>query len=181
LSPEKEGQQSVKLTKEPKIIDKEEPEIFVYRKTSGRSLVIPLKFNNNIIKATVDTVAMVTLADYRMFTKQQLSECREFVKLQGLGNQEVMGKLIKNVEIRIGQLTILWDVCATKLTNTVLLGFYFLSAQKGLVDLKNLTITFGHETVGAELAGSKANLTVSRVMGPENTTIFPNSMKSALV
>jgi hypothetical protein len=68
------------------------------------------------------TVAMVTLADYRMFTKQQLSECREFVKLQGLGNQEVMGKLIKNVEIKIGQLTILWDVCATKLTDTVLLG-----------------------------------------------------------
>jgi hypothetical protein len=34
----------------------------------------------------------------------------EFVKLQGLGNQEVMGKLIKNVEIKIGQLTILWDV-----------------------------------------------------------------------
>jgi hypothetical protein len=62
-----------------------------------------------------------------------------------------------------------------------LLGSYFLSAQKGLVDLKNLTITFGHETVGAEFAGSKANLTVSRVMVSENTTIFPNSMKSALV
>ena len=28
---------------------------------------------------------------------------------------------------------------------------------------------------------SRANLTVSRVMVPENTTIFPNSMKSALV
>jgi hypothetical protein len=49
------------------------------------------------------------------------------------------------------------------------------------VNLKNLTITFGHETVGAEFAGSKANLTVSRVMVPENTTIFPKSMKSALV
>jgi len=66
LSPEKEGQQSVKPTKEPKIINKEEPEILAYRQTSGRSLVIPLKFNNNIIKATVDTAAM--------FTKQQLSE-----------------------------------------------------------------------------------------------------------
>ena len=71
-----------------------------------------------------------------MFTKQQLSESQEFVKLQGLGNQEVMGKLIKNVEIKIGQLTILWDVCATKLTDTVLLGSYFLSAQKDLVDMK---------------------------------------------
>ena len=49
------------------------------------------------------------------------------------------------------------------------------------MDLKNITITFGHETVGTEFAGSKANLTVSRVMVPENTTIFPNSMKSALV
>jgi hypothetical protein len=103
------------------------------------------------------------------------------VKLQSLGNQEVMGKLIKNVEIKIGQLTILWDVCATKLTDTVLLGLDLLSAQKSLVDLKNLTITFGHETVGAEFAGSKANLTVSRVMFPENITIFPNPMKSALV
>jgi hypothetical protein len=26
------------------------------------------------------------------------------------------------------------------------------------VDLKNLIITYGHETVGAEFAGSKANL-----------------------
>jgi hypothetical protein len=181
LSPKKEGQRCVKLNKEPKIINNGEPDILVYRQTSGRSLVIPIKFNNNIIKATVDTADMITLADYRMFTKQQLSESQEFAKLQGLGNQEVMGKLIKNVEIKIGQLTILWDVCATKLTDTVLLGSYFLSAQKGLVDLKNLTITFGHETVGAEFAGSKANLTVSRVMVPENTTIFPNSMKSALV
>jgi hypothetical protein len=181
LSPKKEGQHSVKLNKEPKIINNAKPEILVYRQTPGRSLVIPIKFNNNIIKTTVDTADMITLADNRMFTEQQLSESQEFVKLQGLGNQEVMGKLIKSVEIKIGQLTILWDVCATKLTDTVLLGLYFLSAQKGLVNLKNLTITFGHETVGAEFAGSKANLTVSRVMVPENTTIFPKSMKSALV
>ena len=181
MSPKKEGQHSVKLNKEPKIINNAKPEILVYRQTPGRSLVIPIKFNNNIIKTTVDTADMITLADNRMFTEQQLSESQEFVKLQGLGNQEVMGKLIKSVEIKIGQLTILWDVCATKLTDTVLLGLYFLSAQKGLVNLKNLTITFGHETVGAEFAGSKANLTVSRVMVPENTTIFPNSMKSALV
>jgi hypothetical protein len=43
----------------------------------------------------------------------------------------------------------------------VLLGLYFLSAQEGLVDLKNLTITFRHEKVCAELADSRANLTVS--------------------
>ena len=154
MSQEKEGQQSAKLNRDKKIIDKEEPEIVVYRQTSGRSLVIPIKFNNNIIKATVDTAAMVTIADYRMFTEQQLSESQEFVKLQGLGNQEVMGKLIKNVEIKIGQLTILWNVCATKLNDTVFLGLDFLSAQKGLVDLKkNITITFGQETVSAEFAG----------------------------
>ena len=102
LSPKKEGQHSVKLNKEPKIINNGEPDILVYRQTSGRSLVMPIKFNNNIIKATVDTADMITLADYRMFTKQQLSESQELVKLQGLGNQEVMGKLTKNVEIKIG-------------------------------------------------------------------------------
>lgn len=73
------------------------------------------------------------------------------------------------------------DVCATKLTDTGVLGLDILSAPKGLVDLRNLTITFGHEKVCTELADSRANLTVSRVMLPENTTIFPNSMKSALV
>jgi hypothetical protein len=81
----------------------------------------------------------------------KILSCIEYGK--GLGNQEVMGKLIKkNVEIHIGQLTILWDACATKLMDTVLLGLYFLSAQEGLVDLKNLTITFRHEKVCAELA-----------------------------
>ena len=89
MSPRKEGQHSVKLNKEPKIINNGEPDILVYRQTSGRSLVMPIKFNNNIIKATVDTADMITLADYRMFTKQQLSESQEIVKLQGLGNQEV--------------------------------------------------------------------------------------------
>ena len=74
--PKKEGQHSVKLTKEPTIIDNGEPEILVYRHTSGRSLVIPMKFNINIIKATVDTADMITLADYRMSTKEQLSESR---------------------------------------------------------------------------------------------------------
>jgi hypothetical protein len=92
---------------------------------------MPIQFYNNSIKATVDTAAMITLADHRMFTKQQLSESQEFVKLQGLGNQEVMGKLIKNVEIKIGQLTILWDVCATKLTDTVLLELdIFISSKR---------------------------------------------------
>ena len=52
LSQKKEGQHSVKLNKEPKIIDNVEPESLVYRQTSGRSLVIPITFNNNIIKAT---------------------------------------------------------------------------------------------------------------------------------
>ena len=85
------------------------------------------------------------------------------------------------MEIKIGQLTILWDVCATKLTDTVLLGLDLLSAQMGLVDFKNLVITFGQETLRAEMSGTKANSSVSRVMFPENTTIFPNSMKSALV
>ena len=84
MSQEKEGQQSDKLPELNKIIDMEEPEILVYRQTSGHSLLIPLKFNNNIIKATVDTV-MVTLADYSLFTKRQLSESQEVVKLKGLG------------------------------------------------------------------------------------------------
>ena len=85
LSQEKEGQQSDKLPELNKIIDMEEPEILVYRQTSGHSLLIPLKFNNNIIKATVDTAVMVTLADYSLFTKRQLSESQEVVKLKGLG------------------------------------------------------------------------------------------------
>ena len=90
MSQEKEGQQSDKLPELNKIIDKEEPEILVYIQTSGHSLLIPLKFNNNIIKATVDTAAMATLAEYSMFPKQQLSGSQEVVKLKGLGNQEVM-------------------------------------------------------------------------------------------
>jgi hypothetical protein len=45
----------------------------------------------------VDTAAMVTLADNSMFTKQQLSESQEVVKLKGLGNQEVMNKLCPDV------------------------------------------------------------------------------------
>jgi hypothetical protein len=40
LSPKKEGQHSVKLNKEPKIIDNGEPEILVYRQTSGRNWTI---------------------------------------------------------------------------------------------------------------------------------------------
>ena len=66
MAQDKEGQQSVQLNKEQDSIDKDEPAILVYKRTSGRSLVIPLQFNNHITKATVDTAAMVTLADYIM-------------------------------------------------------------------------------------------------------------------
>lgn len=76
-------------------------------------------------------------------------------KTSRLRESRSIGKLIKNVEIKIGQLTILWDVCATKLTDTVLLGLDLLSAQIGLVDFKNLVITFGQETLRAEMSGTK--------------------------
>ncbi|CAC5415621.1 unnamed protein product [Mytilus coruscus] len=113
---------------------------------------------------------MVTLADYGMFTEQQLKKSSEKIVLKGLGSQEGEGKLIRDVTIQIGKSTVVWDVCATKLTDKVLLGLDFLSSQKGVLYLKDNNITFADEILPLKLVNTNQGLSVSRVIVPETIT-----------
>ncbi|CAC5424246.1 unnamed protein product [Mytilus coruscus] len=132
------------------------PEILV-RQTKGQNLLMPVIFNNIKIEVTVDTAAMVTLADYGMLTEQQLKKSSEKIRLKGLGSQEFEGKLIRDVTIQIGKSTVVW--------------------HKGVLNLKDNNITFADEILPLKLVNTNQGLSVSRVIVPETITVPAISIK----
>ena len=164
-----------KVQERSEIFAVEMPEIVV-RQTAGQTLLMPVTFNGLKMDAIVDTAAMVTLADYSLFTEHQLKTSCDKMKLKGIGNQEVEGTLIKDVEISIGRSRVYWDVCATHLADKILLGLDFLSAQKGVLNFKENTMTISDEEIPLKLVEGNKDLSISRVIVPETVVVPPNSV-----
>lgn len=92
------GQNLVHNNGGPKPSDKK---VLQIRQSYGKSLLISTLFNRNHIEATIDTAAMITLANEKLFTDKDLFG-KEIIYLKGLGDQLVTGRLVKGVEIQIG-------------------------------------------------------------------------------
>lgn len=99
------------------------------------NLMMPITINQIEIEALVDTAAMVTLVDYSLISKQQLEDSKQMIQLIGIGKQAVYGKLIENVEVRLGKSKHYLDVCATDVEDKVLLGLDIIYGQKGILNL----------------------------------------------
>ncbi|CAG2251986.1 unnamed protein product [Mytilus edulis] len=128
----------------------------VVRRTVGRSLVIPAAVNSTPVKATIDTAAMITLVSSSLIS--HIQENCESVVLKGIGPQPVIGKLIKNTAISIGQTTMYWDVCVIDMTDTIILGLDFLNACSAVVDLVHMSVVLNGESIPAQLVGVTACL-----------------------
>jgi hypothetical protein len=72
---------------------------------------------------------MITLVNEKLICGEEHGD-EGLVKLRGLGEQLVYGRIVKNVHIKIGSQTITWDVCTAPLRDDVILGLDFLEAHK---------------------------------------------------
>ncbi|CAC5370998.1 unnamed protein product [Mytilus coruscus] len=107
-------------------------------RTVGRSLVIPAAVNSIPVKATIDTAAIITIVSSSLISNIQ--ENCESVLLRGIGPQPVIGKLVTNTSISIGQAPMHWDVCLIDMTDTFILGLDFLNACSAVLDLVHMSV-----------------------------------------
>ncbi|CAC5385654.1 unnamed protein product [Mytilus coruscus] len=144
----------------------------VVRRTVGRSLVIPAAVNSIPVKATIDTAAMITLVSSSLISNIQ-KNC-ESVLLKGIGPQPVIGKLVTNTAISIGQATMHWDVCNIDMTDTIILGLDFLNACSAVVDLVHMSVVLNGESLPAQLVGGNCQ-SLSEVLLSRSVKVPPNS------
>ncbi|CAC5389357.1 unnamed protein product [Mytilus coruscus] len=144
----------------------------VVRRTVGRSLVIPAAVNSIPVKATIDTAAMITLVSSSLISNIQ--ENCESVLLKGIGPQPVIGKLVTNTAISIGQATMHWDVCVIDMTDTIILGLDFLNACSAVVDLVHMSVVLNGESIPAQLVGGNCQ-SLSEVLLSRSVKVPPNS------
>jgi hypothetical protein len=75
------------------------------RHTSGKHLLMNAFLNDIPVKVVVDTAAMITLVNEKLICGEEHGD-EGLVKLRGLGEQLVYGRIVKNVHIKIGSQTI---------------------------------------------------------------------------
>lgn len=151
------------------------------RHTSGKHFLMNAFLNDIPVKVVVDTAAMITLVNEKLICGEEHGD-EGLVKLRGLGEQFVYGRIVKNVHIKIGSQTITWDVCTAPLRDDVILGLDFLEAHKAVIRLGAETVKINGELIQAKLvANQTTENSVARILLHETIKIPPNSMMTVAV
>ena len=123
---------------------------------------------------------MITIANERLFPAD--IAFTELVTLNGLGEQPLTGKIVKAIDIKIGTLSLSWDVCLATVSDQLILGLDFLEAHRAVINLQNNAISIGGEVMATRIIERQPKQPETRssfVM--RAVTVPPNSrMKVAL-
>ena len=132
------------------------------------------KLYDSPVNMIVYTAAMITLVNEKLMPRN--IEPAEMVTLRGLGDQDVIGKIVKNVLLDIDGIKILWDVCVVPLPDDIILGLDLLDDLGAIINLGVPALTIRNRTIKASFtAGSKAGATIQKVYIRRAVTIPPNS------
>lgn len=107
---------------------------------------IPIVVQGHQTTAVVDTAAMMTLVNKKVFPGNNSFDITpQEISLKGLGQQKVTGQLFKNVECQIGLHSYTLDMCVVDMKDSVILGLDFLKAHKCIVDLRRNLVEIGND------------------------------------
>lgn len=139
---------------------------------------IPIVVQGHQTTAVVDTAAMVTLVNKKVFPgNNSFSITPQEISLKGLGQQKITGQLFKNVECQIGLHSYTLDMCVVDMKDSVILGLDFLEAHKCIVDLRRNLVEIGNDKITASLKHmTKESVTISRVTIQSKSIIPANSV-----
>ncbi|CAC5415444.1 unnamed protein product [Mytilus coruscus] len=144
----------------------------VIRRTIGNSLAVRgTIYDQNV--SIVDTAAMITLVNEKLIPAD--NEDLETVTLRGLGEQLVIGKIIKNTSLDIDRVNIQWDVCKAPLTDDVILGLDILDTLGAVINLSTATLTINNKVINAAFVNSGGEISIQQVCIKRTITVPPNS------
>ena len=161
---------------------KQDPEIreINLRTDCTDSIVIPVKLRGKRAQAVVDSGAQVTIISEEFF--RQFKKPFRFVKksrLKCAGIESSMeAKLVKDVDIQIGENKYKWDVYVAPINDEFILGLDFLKEFAAIIDFETGTITLNGKLTPAILKRNKdgTSVQISRVSTERKIVLPPNTM-----
>ncbi len=143
------------------------------------SLVVDIVVAGLQTEAVVDTAAMVTLLSETLYSKLPKSKHKhEQVVLKGLAEVPVHGKIVPNMNIRLGNRNYKWNVCVAPMSDNIILGIDFLQAYAGLVDFGRNVVAIDGQILPAKLKVSTTDeqIHISRVHVTKKVVIPPQTV-----
>ncbi len=151
----------------------------VVRELKGMSLVVDIVVNGHQTEAVVDTAATITLVSDKFYSSlPQSGKSIGNVVLKGLADVPVNGKLVPNMNIRLGHRNYKWNVCVAPMSDNVILGIDFLKAYAGLVDFGRNVVAIDGQILPAKLkvAATDDQIHISRVHICKRVVIPPETI-----
>ena len=155
-------------------------EVTFNRTSSGLSIVIPVKINDQKCNAIIDSAAQVTVISDKFYQSMKSKPAiHESVNLKGAGESHQMSaKFARGAFLTLGDHTYKWDVYIAPISDDFILGLDFMVQHKAVVDLENNLFTLNRQSIPARLKRNKEGQSyqVSRVFLVKKTVVPPNTV-----
>jgi hypothetical protein len=150
-----------------------------------KPLYIKLYVNNKEIIGVVDTAVQVSVINSSLF-----EQIVPRLKLQGrmilkgadtLSESEA--KLAEKIKIQIGSTFINWNMVAADITDSVILGIYFLEKQRAVIDLSDYSIRLNGQNIPSVIINTAENqhVKIYRVKTTKRIVIPPYTKQVLIV
>ena len=122
-------------------------------KSKGWTLIIPADIGDIPCQAVIDTAVQVTVISEELYRRLKFpSDVTEHVNLKDVTAKTMIpAKLLKSVDIWIGHKRYPWNIYVANIADEAILGFDFLKAKEGIVNLHRNELTLCSEVLPALL------------------------------
>ena len=124
-----------------------------------KPLYIKLYVNNKEILGVVDTAAQVSVINSSLFEQiVPKSKLQGRMILKGADTfSESEAKLAEQIKIQIGSTFINWNMVAADITDSVILGIYFMEKQRAVIDLSDYSIRLNGQNIPSVIINTEEN------------------------
>ena len=176
---------TTKITCDPSKCNVPIPEVTAVSETNRRwNMVVPVHVNERKVPAVVDTAADVTIISMECARSIgiNMDSTIPFLMKGAFIGTETEGRLIKNIQLKIGKHTYTWDLVIAPIHDDMLLGNDFLTHHGVTLNLMKNILLLGEDVIIAESKQNNSGykIPVSQVLLAESVTVPPNSVKIAV-
>jgi hypothetical protein len=115
--------------------------------------------NNKEILGVVDTAAQVSVINSSLFEQiVPRPKLQGRIILKGADKfSEIEAKLAEQIKIQIGNTFINWNMDVADITDSVILGIYFLEKNRAVIDLSDYSIRLNGQNIPSVIINTEEN------------------------
>ena len=140
--------------------------------------------NNKEILGVVDIAAQVSVINSSLFEQiVPRPKLQGRIILKGADKfSEIEAKLAEQIKIQIGNIFINWNMVVADITDSVILGIYFLEKNRAVIDLSDYSIRLNGQTIPSVIINTEENQHVKyRVKTTKRIAMPPYTKQISIV